>query len=66
MYMVACDSIAKRKKVIKVTWEFSQKRDSMENATKKKSRLCHGENTMVAGTDYGESFRPVVEWSSVT
>ena len=59
------EAIAKGKKVIKVTWAFRQKRDPMGNPTKKKSRLCVRGDTMVAGIDYGESFSPVVQWSSV-
>ena len=58
-------ALAAGKKVIKVTWAFRQKRDPMGNPTKKKARLCVRGDTMIAGVDYGESFSPVVQWSSV-
>jgi hypothetical protein len=58
-------AVAAGKKVIPVTWAFRQKRDPMGNPTKKKARLCVQGDTMVAGVDYGESFSPVVQWSSV-
>ena len=58
-------AVSKGKRVIKTTWAFRQKRDPMGNPTKKKGRLCVRGDTMVAGIDYGESFSPVVQWSSV-
>ena len=59
------EALKKGKKVIKVTWALRQKRDPMGNPTKKKGRLCVRGDTMIAGVDYGESFSPVVQWSSV-
>ena len=58
-------ALAAGKKVIKVTWAFRQKRNPLGQATKKKSRLCVRRDNMIAGVDYGESFSPVVQWSSV-
>jgi len=59
------EATKKGMKVIKVTWAFRQKRDPLGQPTKKKARLCVRGDTMVAGEDYGESFSPVVQWSSV-
>jgi len=55
---------AKGAKVIKSTWALRIKRNPMGFMTKRKSRLCV-RGDLETPEDYGESFSPVVQWSSV-
>ena len=55
---------AKGAKIIKSTWALRLKRAPSGEATKHKARLCV-RGDLETPEDYGESFSPVVQWSTV-